>query len=44
MVMAEWTADKKGKFNFYCSVPCGQGEVDGQARGHFDMRGTLEVA
>jgi heme/copper-type cytochrome/quinol oxidase subunit 2 len=37
------TATRKGKFNFYCSVPCGKGEVNGQTRDHFDMLGTMEV-
>ncbi|MBX4188003.1 MAG: cupredoxin domain-containing protein [Candidatus Doudnabacteria bacterium] len=37
------TATRKGKFNFYCSVPCGKGEVKGETRDHFDMIGTLEV-
>jgi heme/copper-type cytochrome/quinol oxidase subunit 2 len=36
-------ATRKGKFNFYCSVPCGKGEVNGDTRDHFDMIGTLEV-
>ncbi len=36
-------ATRKGKFNFYCSVPCGKGEVNGETRDHFDMIGTLEV-
>jgi plastocyanin len=37
------TATRKGKFNYYCSVPCGAGEVNGENRDHFDMIGTLEV-
>jgi heme/copper-type cytochrome/quinol oxidase subunit 2 len=36
-------ATRKGKFNFYCSVPCGKGVVNGETRDHFDMIGTLEV-
>jgi heme/copper-type cytochrome/quinol oxidase subunit 2 len=36
-------ATRKGKFNFYCSVPCGKGKVNGEDRDHFDMLGTLEV-
>ena len=46
----EFVAKRKGKFVFYCSVPCGKGIVanpkspfDGQERDHFDMLGTLEV-
>lgn len=37
------TATRKGKFTFYCSVPCGKGDVNGQERDHFDMIGNLEV-
>lgn len=36
-------ATRKGKFSFYCSVPCGKGTVNGEDRDHFDMLGTLEV-
>lgn len=34
-VHAEFIADKKGTFNFFCTVPCG--------RGHGGMRGLLVV-
>lgn len=40
----EFTAIKKGDFQFICSVPCGEGEVDGRKRGHFDMIGTIKVS
>lgn len=39
----EFTAKRKGKFVFFCSVPCGKGIVNGEERDHFDMLGTLEV-
>lgn len=49
-VVIDFVATRKGKFNFYCSVPCGKGVVqnpkspyDGQERDHFDMLGTFEV-
>lgn len=46
----DFVATRRGKFSFYCSVPCGKGVVrnsnspyDGQERDHFDMLGSLEV-
>jgi heme/copper-type cytochrome/quinol oxidase subunit 2 len=49
-VEIDFVATRKGKFNFYCSVPCGKGKVanpkspfDGEERDHFDMLGALEV-
>jgi|SRR3989344_4232760 len=33
--IVEFTASNKGKFNFYCSVPCGEG--------HYDQVGFLIV-
>ncbi|HYE22124.1 MAG TPA: cupredoxin domain-containing protein [Verrucomicrobiae bacterium] len=42
-ITIEFTATRKGKFSFYCSVPCGKGEVAGKTRDHFDMLGELEV-
>jgi cytochrome c oxidase subunit 2 len=39
----EFVATRKGKFTFYCSVPCGKGQVQGKTRDHFDMLGELEV-
>ena len=42
-IKVEFTATKLGEFPFYCSVPCGEGEVEGKKRGHFDMIGKLHV-
>jgi heme/copper-type cytochrome/quinol oxidase subunit 2 len=42
-IVVDFVATRKGKFNFYCSVPCGKGVVRGEDRDHFDMLGTLEV-
>lgn len=49
-VEIDFVATRKGKFRFYCSVPCGKGIVNnpkspynGQERDHFDMLGSLEV-
>ena len=42
-ITVDFVATRKGKFSFYCSVPCGQGTVNGEDRDHFDMLGTLEV-
>ncbi|MDP3735033.1 MAG: cupredoxin domain-containing protein [bacterium] len=39
----EFDATQPGDFPFYCSVPCGEGEVDGVLRTHFDMIGRLHV-
>ena len=36
-------AIKPGNFQYICSVPCGEGEVHGVKRGHFDMVGTIKV-
>lgn len=38
-----FTATKPGDFPMYCSVPCGEGEVGGKKRTHFDMISTLHV-
>ncbi|MBI2515098.1 cupredoxin domain-containing protein [Candidatus Wolfebacteria bacterium] len=42
-IKVEFTATQEGEFPFYCSVPCGEGEVDGHKRSHFDMVGKLHV-
>ena len=42
-IKIEFVVTQQGDFPFYCSVPCGEGEVDGQKRGHFDMVGKLHV-
>lgn len=39
----EFVVTQEGDFPFYCSVPCGEGKVDGQKRGHFDMVGKIHV-
>ncbi len=39
----EFVATQPGEFPYYCSVPCGEGEVDGHTRGHFDQVGKLKV-
>lgn len=38
-----FTATQAGDFPFYCSVPCGEGDVNGGHRTHFDMIGTIHV-
>lgn len=42
-IKVEFTVTQEGDFPFYCSVPCGEGVVDGKKRGHFDMVGKLHV-
>lgn len=42
-IKIEFVATQEGDFPFYCSVPCGAGEVHGEIRSHFDMIGTLRV-
>ena len=42
-IKVEFTVTQAGEFPFYCSVPCGEGEIDGVKRGHFDMVGKLHV-
>lgn len=39
----EFVVTQEGDFPFYCSVPCGEGEVEGVKRTHFDMIGKLHV-
>ncbi len=34
---------KAGDYPFYCSVPCGAGEVNGVHRAHEDMIGTIHA-
>ncbi len=34
---------KAGDYPFYCSVPCGEGEVNGVRRGHLDMLGVIHA-
>lgn len=42
-IKIEFVVTQEGNFPFYCSVPCGEGEVDGKKRGHFDMVGKIHV-
>ncbi len=39
----DFVVTQEGDFPFYCSVPCGEGEVGGVKRTHFDMLGNLHV-
>ncbi len=39
----EFTVTEEGEYPFYCNLPCGEGEVDGNQRGHFDMEGVIKV-
>lgn len=39
----EFVATQLGDFQYYCSVPCGEGDVDGKKRTHFDMIGVIKV-
>lgn len=42
-IKIEFIVTQEGDFPFYCSVPCGEGKVEGKKRGHFDMIGKLHV-
>ena len=42
-IKVEFVVTQEGDFPFYCSVPCGEGKVDGVKRGHFDMVGKIHV-
>lgn len=42
-IKIEFVATQVGDFPFICSVPCGEGIVDGKKRTHFDMIGKLKV-
>lgn len=42
-IKVEFTVTQEGDFPFYCSVPCGEGIVDGKKRTHFDMMGKMHV-
>lgn len=39
----DFVVTQAGEFPMYCSVPCGEGDVDGKKRTHFDMISTLQV-
>ena len=42
-IKMEFVVTQEGEFPFYCSVPCGEGMVNGVKRTHFDMIGKLHV-
>src|SRR3989344_4235510 len=42
-VTFEFKVTKAGDYPFYCSVPCGAGEVEGKHRAHEDMLGTIHA-
>lgn len=42
-IRVEFVVTQEGDFPFYCSVPCGEGIVDGKKRTHFDMIGVIKV-
>jgi cytochrome c oxidase subunit 2 len=42
-ITVELVATQAGEFPFYCSVPCGEGHVEGEKRTHFDMVGKIKV-
>ncbi|MEK7531815.1 MAG: cupredoxin domain-containing protein [Patescibacteria group bacterium] len=42
-ITIEFVATQQGEFPFYCSVPCGDGMVDGIKRGHLDQVGKIKV-
>ena len=42
-IVAEFVVTQPGEFPYYCSVPCGEGEIAGKKRGHFDQVGTIHV-
>ena len=39
----EFVATQAGDFQYYCSVPCGEGDTPTGHRTHFDMIGTIKV-
>jgi len=43
VIKVEFVVTRAGDFQFFCSVPCGEGHVDGEKRTHFDMIGTMHV-
>ena len=42
-VAFQFKVTKAGDYPFYCSVPCGDGEVNGVRRAHEDMIGTIHA-
>lgn len=43
VITIDFVVTQEGEFPFYCSVPCGEGDVRGAHRTHFDMIGKLHV-
>ena len=43
VIKVKFVVTRAGEFPFYCSVPCGEGRVDGVKRTHFDMIGNMHV-
>ncbi|OGZ46135.1 MAG: hypothetical protein A3C84_05135 [Candidatus Ryanbacteria bacterium RIFCSPHIGHO2_02_FULL_48_12] len=42
-IKVEFVATQVGDLPFYCSVPCGEGDVEGKHRTHLDMVGKIHV-
>lgn len=42
-ITVDFVATQPGEFPFYCSVPCGDGTVEGKPRGHIDQVGKLHI-
>ncbi len=42
-IKIEFVATQPGEFQYYCSVPCGEGEYKGVKRTHFNMIGKIKV-
>lgn len=42
-INVEFVVTQEGDFPFYCSVPCGEGDVGHDHRTHFDMIGVIKV-
>jgi len=42
-VTFQFKVTKAGDYPFYCSVPCGEGEVNGVRRAHEDMLGVIHA-
>jgi plastocyanin len=42
-IKVSFVATQAGEFTYFCSVPCGDGLVDGVKRGHFDQFGKIIV-
>ena len=42
-IKVSFVATQVGDFTYFCSVPCGEGVVNGEKRGHFDQFGKITV-